>query len=96
MGISQNKLKDRWRLSPAYDSELKSLNRKELFHSQCWPRMCSEHHEESPDTFTISVIHESKLKDFMGERGIEIDQSLIGMETWFIRSLGDQLWNKKS
>lgn len=37
VGISRNRLKDRWRVSPAHDAQtMARLPDKQLFHSQCW------------------------------------------------------------
>jgi len=37
VGISRNRLKDRWRTCPAYDAmTMTRLARDQLFHSQCW------------------------------------------------------------
>ncbi len=95
IGISKNKLKDRWRISPAFDANLKSLNRKELFHSQCWPPMCSENLKGKADTYTISVLHEKELEHLMGPNHTAFGGTLNEKESWFIRNLGDQLWNKQ-
>ena len=37
VGISRNRLKDRWRTSPAYDAiSMQRLAQDQIFHSQCW------------------------------------------------------------
>ena len=37
VGISRNRLKDRWRTSPAYDANtMERLALDQIFHSQCW------------------------------------------------------------
>lgn len=44
VGISRNRLKDRWRTSPALDAETGALMpKRQLFHSQCWKRMEQEY-----------------------------------------------------
>ena len=101
VGISQNKLKDRWRLSPAYSSSLVSLNRKEIFHSQCWPQICAQYNEGYKGGYLISVVHAIDLPNLMSKIGhsngskenIEVDISML--ETWFIKNYGKQLWNKR-
>lgn len=36
VGISRNRLKDRWRTSPAYDADtMQRLSKDQIFHSQC-------------------------------------------------------------
>jgi hypothetical protein len=43
VGISRNRVADRWRLSPAVDAEtMQPLLSKQLFHSQCWPHLQRE------------------------------------------------------
>jgi len=43
VGISRNRVADRWRLSPAVDAETNQpLAQKQLFHSQCWPHLQRE------------------------------------------------------
>jgi len=95
VGISLNRLKDRWRLSPAYDTDLNPLNRKELFHSQCWPRICSDHRSGLSNKYTISVIHENDLDNLESDEAIKMGDSLSEKESWLIKNLGGQLWNKK-
>jgi hypothetical protein len=105
VGISANRLKDRWRLSPSYDSGLLPLNRKELFHSQCWPRMCAEYRSGSKDKYMISVLHFADMKEAIeatDPRIISIsdfdtnsNNTFEYLESWFIKTLSDQLWNIK-
>lgn len=43
VGISRNRLKDRWRTSPAYDAEtMHRLPKDQIFHSQCWKHIQTE------------------------------------------------------
>lgn len=43
VGISRNRVADRWRLSPAVDAETHApLPQNQLFHSQCWPHLQRE------------------------------------------------------
>lgn len=43
VGISRNRMADRWRESPAFDAEtMVPLPRRQLFHSQCWARIQEE------------------------------------------------------
>lgn len=44
VGISRNRMADRWRESPAYDAAtMVKLPRNQLFHSQCWKHIEREH-----------------------------------------------------
>lgn len=43
VGISRNRVADRWRLSPALDAEtMQPLPTSQLFHSQCWAHLQRE------------------------------------------------------
>jgi hypothetical protein len=43
VGISRNRVADRWRLSPALDAETNQpLLQNQLFHSQCWAHLQRE------------------------------------------------------
>jgi hypothetical protein len=43
VGISRNRVADRWRLSPALDAETgRPLAQNQLFHSQCWSHLQRE------------------------------------------------------
>lgn len=43
VGISRNRVADRWRLSPALDAEtMRELPVNQLFHSQCWAHLQRE------------------------------------------------------
>ena len=44
VGISRNRMADRWRESPAYDAAtMTKLPKNQLFHSQCWKHIEREH-----------------------------------------------------
>ncbi len=105
VGISVNKIKDRWRTSPAYDANEKPLNRREMFHSQCWPRMCDAKRAGSNDTYVVSIIHDTELVEVLSTINHEIsglsvfkndpEIAVIAMEVWFIKHLQGQLWNQR-
>ena len=56
VGISLNRLEDRWRTSPAYTKDDVLLPGDELFHSQCWPKLCEHARAGNGGTYTISVL----------------------------------------
>ena len=105
VGISVNKIKDRWRTSPAYDVNEKFLHRRELFHSQCWPHMCDAKKAGSNDTYVVSIIHDTELVEVLSTINHEIsglsvfkndpEIAVIAMEVWFIKHLQGQLWNQR-
>ena len=105
VGISVNQLKDRWRMSPAYDVNQQPLNRKEMFHSQCWPHMCRIEKEGYSEAYTVVVLHDNELLKVLSQLNNEInslsfmkedpDIAVIAMEVWFIKRFGQTLWNKR-
>ncbi|RVU30951.1 GIY-YIG nuclease family protein [Neptunomonas marina] len=105
VGISVNRIKDRWRSSPAYDAADNPLQRNEMFHSQCWPHMCNLKKSGVDEKYVVSVIHDSELVHVLGGLDHEVsalsamrsdpDIAVIAMEVWFIKHLGHQLWNQR-
>lgn len=105
VGISVNRLADRWRSSPSYDQDLQPLNRNELFHSQCSPQICLHHSFENPSKYQVSVLHGRKLLKVLGEiehplscfsKFIEDpEMAVIALEVWFVKRFNQQLWNKR-
>lgn len=105
VGISVNRLADRWRSSPAYDKNLKSLNRNELFHSQCWPEICSHHSFAKPSGYSISVLHGGSLLPALSKLNHPLsclskftddpEMAVIALEVWFVKRFEKQLWNKR-
>ena len=105
VGISVNKIKDRWRTSPAFDVNEKPLNRNEMFHDRCWPHMCDAKKAGSNDTYVVSIIHDTELVEVLSTINHEIsglsvfkndpEIAVIAMEVWFIKHLQGQLWNQR-
>ena len=105
VGISVNRIKDRWRSSPAYDVNEVSLNRNEMFHSQCWPHMCNLKKSGVEEKYVVSVLHDHELIKVLSELNHEVsclsnfkndpDIAVIALEVWYIKHMGTQLWNKR-
>ena len=105
VGISVNRLADRWRSSPAYSKELNPLGRNELFHSQCWPEICKSHSFEEPIDYYVSVINGQALQKILAELDHPLsclghlsgdpDIAVIALEVWFVKRFDSQLWNKR-
>ena len=105
VGISVNRLADRWRSSPAYDKDLKPLGRNELFHSQCWPEICAHHSFRNSSGYTVSVLHGKNLQAVLGELSHPLscltrfeddpEMAVIALEVWFVKRFDTQLWNKR-
>lgn len=57
VGISRNRMKDRWRVSPAYDpNTMARLPENQLFHSQCWKHIERETSGRSGATYEVRCI----------------------------------------
>ena len=104
VGRSVNRIKDRWRTSPAYDANEKPLNRHEMFHNRCWPHMCDAKKPVSNETYVVSVIHYTDLVEVLSTINHEISGLLVfkndprrfvkKVEDWFIDNFMSQLWNQ--
>lgn len=105
VGLSVNRLADRWRSSPAFDSDLNSLGRNELFHSQCWSNICDAYPPHSPSHCSVSVLHGGELLKVLSELGhplscfshfVEVPEMVvIALAAWFIKRFNSQIWNKR-
>ena len=105
VGRSVNRIKDRWRTSPAYDVFGNLLNRKEMFHSQCWRHMCDAKKAGSNDIYVVSVIHDVALVELLSNINHEIsglkvfkndpEIAVIALEVWFNKYFQSKLWNKR-
>ena len=70
VGISRNRLKDRWRLSPATCHRSKEpLPRKQLFHSQCWKQIQREALEKPTLTYEVRAIDGEALSKLLMRMG---------------------------
>jgi len=66
VGISRNRLADRWRISPAYDAlTMRPLPDKQLFHSQCWKHLESETRQMPQITYEVRAITGTDLVSFL-------------------------------
>lgn len=70
VGISRNRMADRWRVSPALDAQtLAPMSRRQLFHSQCWKPMQSEMETASSLTYEVRSIDGVKLTELLRRLG---------------------------
>lgn len=106
VGISRNRLKDRWRLAPAYDAEtMQPLPKRQIFHSQCW-RHVEQAVKTDPNTFfEVRAIRGMALKSVLQEIGEPLsgfavfgadEESMVAsVERWFCNRSNDDLanWN---
>lgn len=70
VGISRNRMADRWRESPAYDATtMAKLARNQLFHSQCWKHIEREHHMADPQGYEVRCIDGDRILSLVGQYG---------------------------
>lgn len=106
VGISRNRLKDRWRVSPAHDADtMVRLQENQLFHSQCWKHIERESAQNSSDTYEVRCIDGASLLPVLLRLGpplsafaaLEGDGEGIvaGVERWMCNNKGPKLvsWN---
>ena len=106
VGISRNRMKDRWRVSPAYDAEtMARLPQNQLFHSQCWKHIERETSSNARLTFEVRCITGPILAPLI-ERlgpplsaflalGRDVEGMVAGIERWLCNNKGPNLvsWN---
>lgn len=103
VGISLNRLEDRWRTSPAYTIDDVLLDGDELFHSQCWSKICDYARAGNHEKFYVSVLSGVELIELL--RPLEHKLSHLAvfsddpeiivtvLEMWICKH-GVGLWNK--
>lgn len=104
VGISLNKLNDRWRTSPAYCNKDVLLSGDELFHSQCWPKICEHAQAGNKDTYEVSTLSGFELIDLLRTLDHELshlsflhkDPEIVVtvLELWICKYGYITLWNK--
>lgn len=106
VGISRNRLKDRWRVSPAYDAEtMNRLSDNQLFHSQCWKHVERESAANQNVAFEVRCIDGQALlpllerlapplSAFAALRG-DGEGIVAGVERWMCNNKSPDLvsWN---
>ncbi len=103
VGISLNRLEDRWRTSPAYTVDDVLLPGDELFHSQCWPKICEHTRAGNKDTFSVSVLSGIELIELLRPLEHKLNHLAVFsedpeiivtvLEMWICK-YGNGLWNK--
>lgn len=106
VGISRNRMKDRWRVSPAYDADtMNRLPENQLFHSQCWKHIERESNATQGATFEIRCITGEALLPLLERLGPPLsaftalrgdgEGIVAGVERWLCNNKSDRLvsWN---
>lgn len=106
VGISRNRMKDRWRTSPAFDAEtMNRLPENQLFHSQCWKHIERESTTMSGVTYEVRCITGESLLPVLLRLGPPLsgfaalvgdDEGIVaGVERWLCNNKSDRLvsWN---
>jgi len=106
VGISRNRMKDRWRVSPALDAiTMSRLPENQLFHSQCWKHIELESAASPGATFTVRCITSVKLLPVLERVGPPLsafaalrgdgEGIVAGVERWLCNNKSSHLvsWN---
>jgi len=106
VGISRNRLKDRWRVSPAHDADtMTRLPENQLFHSQCWRHIERESGEQPGAKFEVRSIDGETLLRVVERLGPPLsafaalrgdgEGVVAGVERWMCNRKGPGLvtWN---
>jgi hypothetical protein len=73
VGISRNRMADRWRVSPALDADtLAQLPRRQLFHSQCWAPMQEEVARVPNQSYEVRCIDGESLTHVVSRLGAPV------------------------
>lgn len=106
VGISRNRLKDRWRVSPAHDAEtMVRLPENQLFHSQCWKHVERETAADNRSAFEVRCIDGTNLLPILERLGPPLsaftalggdgEGVVAGVERWMCNNRSSKLvsWN---
>jgi hypothetical protein len=106
VGISRNRLKDRWRVSPAHDAEtMVKLSENQLFHSQCWKHIERESEADPSSSYEIRSIDSQTLLPLLEKLGPPLsaftalrgdgEGIVAGVERWICNNQEPRLvsWN---
>jgi hypothetical protein len=107
VGMSRNRLKDRWRNSPAYDAvnSKQRLPQNQLFHSQCWKHIEAESARNPGIWFQVRAISDEMPVPLLEEIGPPVSaltesrndgKSVVErVEEWLCNHKSDELahWN---
>lgn len=106
VGISRNRMKDRWRMSPAFDAVTMSrLPENQLFHSQCWKHIESEYALNPSASFSVRCITSARLLPLLEQIGPPLSAFVVlrddgegivaGVERWLCNNKSSRLvsWN---
>lgn len=69
VGISRNRMRDRWRESPAIDLESGLKIENQLFHSQCWRHLEVELHSLGVAEYEVRCINGHRLRAVIEQLG---------------------------
>jgi len=105
VGISRNRLQDRWHLFTGYDARTGALLAgKQLYHRECWPDFESENATNAQSSYEVRCIDGPCLAQVLHRLGLPLsdigvfgrsDESVIsGVERWMSRSVELAPWNQ--
>lgn len=104
VGISLNAMEDRWRTSPAYTASDILLPGDELFHSECWPKICEYARSGKVSSYEISVLSGIELLELLRTVNHDLvhvsflrndpEIAVTVLELWICKYGYMTLWNK--
>lgn len=103
VGISRNRMADRWRESPAFDAiTMAKLPKNQLFHSQCWRHIEREHGTDLRQGYEVRCIDAAGILPVVTRHGPPLSAVLMhgddgegvvaGVERWMCNQRVVQ-WN---
>jgi hypothetical protein len=107
VGISRNRLQDRWHLFTGYDARTGILLvGKQLFHRECWLHFESKNETNNESTYEVRCIDGKGLAQVLHRLGLPLSnigvfghsgESVIsGVERWMSRSVELAPWNRSA
>lgn len=106
VGISRNRMADRWRESPAIDAEtMQLLPKRQLFHSQCWKHIQNEVSHKPGRTYEVRCIDGLRLSNELtrlgppvsgfSALGSDAEGIVAAVERWICNNSNEHLarWN---
>jgi hypothetical protein len=99
VGISRNRMKDRWRESPALDADtMAPWPEKQLFHSQCWKHIERENAVNPSMTYEVRCINADVLLPVLERQGPPLSafSALRGDGEGIVAAVERWLCNNKS
>lgn len=77
VGMSRNRMRDRWRESPAIDHETGKQIEHQLFHSQCWRQIEAEFARKGPSEYEVRCLSGAQIGEVLNRLGAPLSQLAV-------------------